>query len=253
MSKREFTIANEYRYNHSNPRRWIISHVLRYKRFIASFILASIITNTLYVLVPSLTGEAFNVVAQGGAGRGELIRIALTILAVVFCGGLVDLTARLSSEVLGKHLAADARDELYLSLLGKSQTFHNRQRVGDIMARAANDMSQLSDMIVPGCDGIVDSFTSLIITLISIGLLRPQLLLAPVLYLVVFVAALWHYSRQLQPVSNQLRDQFGKMNAVLTETVTGIEVVKSTAQEAQEQKKFQVTAQRYRDFFVRSG
>ncbi|HTD19065.1 MAG TPA: ABC transporter ATP-binding protein, partial [Ktedonobacteraceae bacterium] len=232
---------------------WIISHVLRYKRFIASFVLASIITNTLYVLVPSLTGEAFNVVAQGGAGRGELIRIALTILAVVFCGGVVDLTARLSSEVLGKHLAADARDELYLSLLGKSQTFHNRQRVGDIMARAANDMGQLSDMIVPGCDGIVDSFTSLIITLISIGLLRPQLLLAPVLYLVVFVVALWHYSRQLQPVSNQLRDQFGKMNAVLTETVTGIEVVKSTAQEAQEQKKFQVTAQRYRDFFVRSG
>jgi len=253
LSKREFTIANEYRYNHSGPRRWIISHVLRYKRFIASFILASIITNTLYVLVPSLTGEAFNVVAQGGAGRGELIRIALTILAVVFCGGVVDLTARLSSEVLGKHLAADARDELYLSLLGKSQTFHNRQRVGDIMARAANDMGQLSDMIVPGCDGIVDSFTSLIITLISIGLLRPQLLLAPVLYLVVFVAALWHYSRQLQPVSNQLRDQFGKMNAVLTETVTGIEVVKSTAQEAQEQKKFQVTAQRYRDSFVLSG
>lgn len=253
MSKREFTIANEYRYNHSGPRRWIISHVLRYKRFIASFILASIITNTLYVLVPSLTGEAFNVVAQGGAGRGELLRIALTILAVVFCGGVIDLTARLSSEVLGKHLAADARDELYLSLLGKSQTFHNRQRVGDIMARAANDMGQLSDMIVPGCDGIVDSFTSLIITLISIGLLRPQLLLAPVLYLVVFVAALWHYSRQLQPVSDQLRDQFGKMNAVLTETVTGIEVVKSTAQEAQEQKKFQVTAQRYRDFFVLSG
>jgi ATP-binding cassette, subfamily B, bacterial len=253
LSKREFTIANEYRYNHSGPRRWIISHVLRYKRFIASFILASIITNTLYVLVPSLTGEAFNVVAQGGAGRGELLRIALTILAVVFCGGVIDLTARLSSEVLGKHLAADARDELYLSLLGKSQTFHNRQRVGDIMARAANDMGQLSDMIVPGCDGIVDSFTSLIITLISIGLLRPQLLLAPVLYLVVFVAALWHYSRQLQPVSDQLRDQFGKMNAVLTETVTGIEVVKSTAQEAQEQKKFQVTAQRYRDFFVLSG
>ncbi len=252
MSKREFTIDNEHQYNRSGPRRWIISHVLRYKRFIVSFMLASIITNTLYVLVPSLTGEAFNVVTSGG-GIGQLPRIALAILAVVFCGGVVDLTARLSSEVLGKHLAADARDELYLSLLGKSQTFHNRQRVGDIMARAANDMGQLSDMIVPGCDGIVDSFTSLIITLIVIGLLKLQLLVAPLLYLVVFVIALRYYSRQLQPVSDQLRDQFGKMNAVLTETVTGIEVVKSTAQEAQEQKKFQSIAQRYRDFFVRNG
>src|SRR5258708_16611286 len=104
LSKREFTIANEYRYNHSGPRRWIISHVLRYKRFIASFILASIITNTLYVLVPSLTGEAFNVVAQGGAGRGGLIRISRTILSVGFCGGGVDLTAGLFSEGFGTRL-----------------------------------------------------------------------------------------------------------------------------------------------------
>src|ERR1700730_6636361 len=181
LSKREFTIANEYRYNHSGPRRWIISHVLRYKRFIASFVLASIITNTLYVLVPSLTGEAFNVVAQGGTGRGELIRIALTILAVVFCGGVVDLTARLSSEVLGKHLAADARDELYLSLLGKSQTFHNRQRVGDIMARAANDMTQLSNMVSPGLDIAFDSNVSLVMILIFIGSINLQLLLMPLI------------------------------------------------------------------------
>ena len=253
MSKREFTIANEYHYNRKTPVRWIISHLLCNKPFIASFLLASIITNTLYASVPIFTGIAFNAVLQGTYGASQLFRIALIILGVVLLGGIIDLSARLSTEILGKRLATDARDELYVNLLGKSQTFHNRQRVGDIMARAANDMTQLSDMIVPGVDTIVDSFTSLIITLTFIGLLDPQLLLAPVLYTVVFIITLRHYSRQLQPVSDKLRDQFGKMNAVLTETVTGIEVVKATAQETGEQRKFQQRARLYRDYFVMNG
>ena len=253
MSKREFTIANEYHYNRKNPIRWIISHLLRNKPFIVSFMLASIITNTLYASVPIFTGIAFNTVLQGTYGASQLFRIALIILGVVLVGGVVDLTARLSTEILGKRLATDARDELYVNLLGKSQTFHNRQRVGDIMARAANDMNQLSDMIVPGVDSIVDSFTSLFITLAFIGLLQPQLLLAPVLYTVVFIISLRHYSRKLQPVSDEMRDQFGKINAVLTETVTGIEVVKATAQESQEQRKFEKSARLYRDFYIKNG
>ena len=182
MSKREFTIANEYHYNRSSPIRWIISHLLRNKPFIASFMLASIITNTLYASVPIFTGIAFNAVLQGTYGASQLFRIALIILGVVLVGGIVDLSARLSTEILGKRLATDARDELYVNLLGKSQTFHNRQRVGDIMARAANDMTQLSNMIVPGVDTIFDSFTSLFITLVFIGFITPQLLLAPLLY-----------------------------------------------------------------------
>ncbi len=240
MSKREFTITNEYQYNHSSPVRWIVSHVLRYKRYIASFMLASIVTNILYACVPLLTGMAFNAVLQGAGS--QLVRFAVLILAVVLVGGVIDLMARLSAEILGKRLATDARDELYLNLLGKSQTFHNRQRVGDIMARAANDMARLSDMIVPGFDSIIDSFTSLIIVITFIGFLQPQLLLAPLLYTVVFVIALRAYSRQLRPVSDELRNQFGKMNAVLTETVSGIEVVKATAQEKQEQVKFEKKA-----------
>ncbi|HAE81966.1 MAG TPA: ABC transporter ATP-binding protein, partial [Ktedonobacter sp.] len=253
MSKREFTIANEYHYDRTTPIRWIISHLLRYKPFMGSFMLASIITNMFYASVPLFTGMAFNAVLQGTAAASQLLRIVLLILGVVVLGGIVDLSARLSTEILGKRLATDARDELYVNLLGKSQTFHNRQRVGDIMARAANDMNQLSNMIVPGVDTVFDSFTSLFITLIFIGFIQPQLLLTPLLYTIIFIITLRHYSRQLQPVSDEMRDQFGKMNAVLTETVSGIEVVKSTAQESQEQRKFARHARLYRDFFIKNG
>jgi ATP-binding cassette subfamily B protein len=253
LSKREFTVANEYRYNRSSPTRWIISHLLRNKHVAFGFMLLLIASNSLFSFISIQTGRAFNVVQLGEAGRGQLVMIAFTLLAVVILSGTTDLGARILSEITGKRFARDAREELYISLLGKSQTFHNRQRVGDIMARAANDMSALSDMVVPGFDVIFDSFVSLGSNILFIGLISPQLLLTPLLFTVMFLIALRHYSRRLNPVSDQMRDQFGVTNAILNEAVTGIEVVKATAQEAQELSKFEKNAARYRDFFVKNG
>lgn len=253
MSKREFTVAHEYHYNRSSPTRWIISHLLRNKHVALGFMLLSIASNSLFSFISIQTGNAFNTVQLGAAGRSQLILIALTLLAVVILEGITNLGARLLSEVTGKRFARDAREELYISLLGKSQTFHNRQRVGDIMARAANDMSALSDMVVPGFDIIFDSFVSLASSILFIGLLSPQLLLTPLLFTVVFLISLRHYSRRLSPVSDQMRAQFGVTNAILNEAVTGIEVVKATAQEKQELSKFETNATLYRDFFVKNG
>jgi len=50
-----------------------------------------------------------------------------------------------------------------------------------------------------------------------------------------------------------MRMRFGTLNAGLTEAVTGIEVVKSTAQEGQERDKFGKNARSYRDAAVKQG
>ncbi len=253
LSKREFTVAGEYSYNRSNPTRWIASHLLRYKHFLLGFILLTIATNALHAFISTLTGIAFNTVLKGEAARSDLLTIALTLLAVIVLQGSLDLGARFSAEILGKRLTRDSREELYISLLGKSQTFHNRQLVGDVMARASNDMTQLSDMISPGLDIIFDSFTSLAVNIIFIGFISPQLLLVPLLFTFVFFIGLRSYSRQLDPVSNAMREQFGTTNAILNEAVSGVEVVKATAQEGQEIQKFTHSARRYRDLYVENG
>jgi ATP-binding cassette, subfamily B, bacterial len=207
----------------------------------------------MYSFIAVLIGRAFNAVSDGEAGRTLLIQVALILIVLIVVETSTNLGARLSAEIIGKRFARDAREELYISLLGKSQTFHNRQRVGDVMARVANDMSQLSDMIVPGFDTVFDSFSSLSIVLLFIGLLNPQLLLVPLLFTLGFLIALRHYSHKLAPVSDSMRAEFGNTNAVLNEAVTGIEVVKASAQEEQEKNKFALHARRYRDFYVKSG
>ncbi len=251
--KREFSVADEYQYNQSGPVRWLWSHLRRYPLLIASFIITATLTNVLFAAVPRITGLAFDEILQTNPSRARLTTIALGLLAIVIVRGVIDLVNAFSIETLGQRLERDSRDELYINLLGKSQTFHNRQRVGDIMARAANDVRQLNPMMNPGVALIFESMTAIVSPLVFIAFLRVELLLAPVLWAVAYYFALRLYMRQLNPVSTAQRRQFGEMNAGLNETISGIEVVKSTVQEAQEKRNFVQNASRFRDHFVEQG
>ncbi len=252
-SKGEFTVSGAHVYDRSSPLRWILSHLARYKGFITGFLVTGLLTNVLFSAVPRLTGVAFDEVLKAQPSARRLALIALAVLGIAVVRGVLDLLSSFSVETLGQRLERDARDELYLSLLGKSQTFHNRQRVGDIMARAANDVRQLNPMMNPGVSLITESITGIITPLVFIAFIDPVLLLAPLLFVVAFGFALRDYMRRLNPVSGAIRRSFGDLNAGLNETVTGIEVVKSAVQEAGERGRFVQNASRYRDRFVEQG
>ena len=251
--KREFSIEGEHIYNRSGPVRWILSHLLRYPHFLASFLLAASLTNVLFSAIPRLGGLAFDEVLRPEPDPRRLLTIALTILGLVLVRGLLDITNSWSVETLGQRLERDAREELYISLLGKSQTFHNRQRVGDIMARATNDVRQLNPMMNPGVSLIIESMIAIIAPVTFIAFLRPELLVAPLVFVIAYGFALRRYVNQLNPVAGEQRWRFGEMNAGLTETITGIEVVKSAVQEKQERGKFVNNARRVRDLYVKQG
>jgi ATP-binding cassette subfamily B protein len=252
-NRREFSVADEHTYDRRGPVRWILSHMLRYKRYLFSFSAASTVTAALFAAIPALTGQAFNEVLKPNPDPAQLLLIALTMLGMVVLRGGTDIVNAFSIETLAQRLERDAREELYISLLGKSQTFHNRQRVGDIMARAANDVRQLNPMLNPGVALITDSMLSILMPLIFIAFIDLRLLLPPLIFLVIFAVLLHDYTRRLNPVAAEIRGRFGDLNAGLNETIAGIEVVKSAAQEAQEKRKFARNAAQVRDFYVKEG
>ena len=249
----EFSVAGAHRYNRSGAVRWIASHVWRHKLYAIGAAIGLIAANTLNSVVQRLIGLAFDALLESAPDRDRLLTITFVIVAVVVARGLLDLVGSLLAEVTGQRLERDARDELYVSLLGKSQTFHNRQRVGDLMARANNDVRQINQMIVPGLSLILDSGAALVVPIIFIGFLDWRLLAAPLLFTVAFFFALRRYVGELTPVATRERMQFGVMNSVMQEAVTGIEVVKATAQEEQERGKFESSAKAFRDAAVQRG
>lgn len=249
----EFTVAGRNRTNTTTPVRWIASHMRRCWVSVLGALAGMIGHTLLNSLVPILVGLAFTAILENPPGADRLGIIALALLGIVLLRGALDLGGSLCAEVIAKRLERDARDELYISLLGKSQTFHNRQSVGDLMARAANDVRQLNMMVNPGLSLIIDAFAGLLVPIIVIAFLDLRLLAPPLIFTVFFLIALRHYMRQLSPVSSSMRARFGLLNSDLQESISGIEVVKSTAQETQEEQKFETRATDFRDAMVEQG
>ncbi|MCA9952732.1 MAG: ABC transporter ATP-binding protein, partial [Anaerolineales bacterium] len=250
---REFKLENEYDYNRTGPVRWIVSHVIRYPWLPITVIVAAALNNFAYSAIQLLIGRAFDLIEQPNWEVATLMALAAGVFLAATAQGALGLIRNYATEFIAQRMERDSRDELYVSLLGKSQTFHGRQRIGDVMARATNDVRTLNIMFSPGLMLIVDAFMGIVAPMVLIYLLEPALLLVPLLFLIVFTITVWDYSRQLNPVSNAMREQFGVMNANLAETISGIEVVKGNAQEVQEQAKFVTDASLYRDYFVRQG
>jgi len=253
MTNREFRLENERQFNRSGPVRWIASHLALYPWLPAVAIIAALVNNFAASYIQVLIGRGFDLLNSAGWTERSLILLALAVFGSAATQALFGLTRNSSFEFMAQRVERDGRDELYVSLLGKSQTFHGRQRIGDIMARATNDVRMLNMMFSPGLMLITDSLVGLAAPFILISRIDVRLLLVPTLFLVLFVITLRDYSRRLAPVSEGLRESFGVMNAGLAEAVNGIEVVKGSAQELQESEKFMADATTYRDFAIREG
>ena len=253
MTNREFRLENEKQFNRSGPVRWIASHLAQYPWLPAVAILAAVVNNFAASYIQVLIGRGFDLLNSSDWTQRSLFLLAAAVFGSAATQALFGLARNSSFEFMAQRMERDGRDELYVSLLGKSQTFHGRQRIGDIMARATNDVRTLNVMFSPGLMLITDSLVGLVAPFVLISRIDTRLLLVPTIFLILFIITVRDYSRRLAPVSEGLRQSFGVMNAGLAETVNGIEVVKGSAEEEQEAAKFMGNATIYRDFAVREG
>jgi ATP-binding cassette, subfamily B, bacterial len=253
LAKREFTLAGERHYNRSGPLAWIASHLMQYPLFPIIGLVAATLNNFFYSMIQVVIGRAFDLISSPGWSVSALASLALTLFAIAIGQALTGLARNYSAEFVAQRIERDARDELYVSLLGKSQTFFGRQRIGDIMARATNDVHMLNLLFSPGLNLILDSMMAIIVPVFLISRIDPQLLFVPGVFLVFLALTIWDYNRRLNPITNALRDEFGTMNAGLAEAVAGIEVVKANVQERSEWYKFTQNARIYRDSYIQQG
>ena len=252
MTQREFTIANEYIYNYDSTLRWLNSHILRYPFLFLTYIIFMIAMVTSQSLSAIMVGRAFDAVIEN-RGAQALTIATLWVIATYVGYGIFDIINSQAIRILAQRVERDARDELYLSLLSKSQTFHGQQRIGDLMARATNDVQQVNQFVSPALGMAIESILSLIIPIITIITLNLNLTLVPALFLIGVTFALLRHNNRLRPVAEELRANFGLMNAGLAEAITGIEVVKGFAQEPFEEGRFSQNASAYRNSFVAEG
>ncbi len=249
----EFTLPQRRKPDRKGPVRWIFSYAQRYWYLAISMVVGAVSNAALAAVVPVYIGQAFNAINQPVPDQSVLLPIAFAIAGTQILRGLLQFMRNFSAELIGQRVERDIRDELYVSLLGKSMTFHSLQPVGDTMARATNDVREVNFLFSPGLNLVIGSAVFMLMPLIMAPRYHPSLILVPALFIIGYFLALWQYLHELSPITTDVRKAFGSLNTRLAEAIDGIETVKGMAQERNEVERFASNAGSFRDAYVRQG
>lgn len=249
----EFKLPLPYTTDRRGPIRWIFSHVLRKWQFFLILFIGAAGNAFLMGFIQMWIGQAFNAILASPPRLAEVVSYAIWIGLNAIGRGLLQFARNFGAELLAQRVERDVRNELYISMLGKSMTFHNLQPVGDTMARATNDVREVNFMFSPGFNLVIGSMLFLFVPIIMAPRYHPSLVLTPVIFVIGYGLALWNYLVMLSPITDRVRSAFGKMNERLAEALEGIETVKGASQEKAEVAIFEHNARAYRDAAVHQG
>ncbi len=249
----EFTLPQRHPTDRRGPARWLYSHFRPYWALGFMLIFGAATNGALAAVVPIEIGKAFQAILQNPPQTQLLIGFVWVILISQTIRSVLQFARNFASEWLGQIFERNIREELYISLLGKSMTFHSLQSVGDTMARATNDVREVNLMFNPGLNLVIGAGFFLVTPIFAGYAVYPDLALAPILFLITYFLSIWQYLHELGPVTTEVRKSFGKLNSRLSEALDGIETVKGNAQEKEEVSLFRKNARRFRNGFVHQG
>jgi len=160
----------------------------------------------------------------------------ILVLAVV--RGVFAFAQSYMSEKAGQSVAFDFRNDLFAKIQRLSFSYHDRNRTGQLMIRATDDVEKVRLFIGQGLLLAVQAIVLLTGALIMLLLTNLQLTLVVLPILPVAMAIFMVFGAITQPLFIKVQQKLSTLNTILQENLAGIKVVKAFAAEKKEQKRF---------------
>lgn len=213
--------------------RLIGGFVRRHWRAYVASALMLIGVAVLTVWVPRQVGRIVDgLVAQtlaGGALWRELAWLVLMGIAIYF----LRVGWRLQLFAAAYQLGVELRTRLYARLAQQGPPFFNRQRTGDLMARATNDVDAVElaagEAFLAGFDGTLTLV--LVVGMMTLGV-DWRLAAVALLPFPLMAASFWVISRRVHDAWRQSLDRFSALNEHVQETVAGVRTLRALGLEA---------------------
>ncbi|NPD89979.1 MAG: ABC transporter ATP-binding protein [Asgard group archaeon] len=234
-------------------KKWFFKHLVKEK--LLSIVL--LIFLTIYIATTSVTpffiGDIFGELAKENRSFSIILRTALLIALAGVIRAAADFVQSYMNEVLAHKVTKNVTEEFYNDMLEKSQEFHDRIKVGDIMARATYDTRQMNIFISPGLKFLFEASFTLIFSVSFMIWISPKLALLLAAALPFYIITIYDYYKKLGPVSKAQVEQNSIMNIRLQESITGIRVIRNFVKEKEEIKEFDYETDRLREINTKRG
>ena len=215
-----------------------------YKGTILVGILCILVSMAFGLLIPYMVGQAIDDLNQA-ITWDKIIYYPLVILGISLLSGIFLFLQRRLLINTSRHVEFDMRQEFYASLVDQPIEYFQSNRVGDLMARATNDLAAIRQMVGPMILYSFQAVFALAISLpimLNISVKLTLLLLIPMPLVSLTVKFL---GEQIHKRFEKIQEYFSDITARAQENLTGVRVVRAYAQEDAEIEQFQVLNREY--------
>lgn len=209
-----------------------------WKRYTVAIILLTIV-GILDVVPPKLVGDAIDEIQVGSLTREAIVHylLLLTGTTVVSYG----MTYIWMYQLFGGAFLVERklRSRFVGHLMKMTPTFFEKNRTGDLMARATNDLQAISVTAGFGVLTLIDSSIFMLTILFTMGFLVSwKLTLAAILPLPLMALLMKIYGARIHARFTEAQDAFGELNDKVLESVSGVRVIRAYVQERADENRF---------------
>ena len=208
-----------------------------YKWSLAVSVVLAVGSQAAAVAMAFLLGDALEHVIESD-DRDRLRLLVAGVLAVGLGRAALMAGRRLISGRQALAVEYDLRDALYAKLLRLSYGFYDRHQTGQLMSRATVDLQSVRFFLGYGLIFFFQHVLTIVGVVAVMYVLDWRLALAATAVTPFIVLVAYRYSRASHPVLRDVQQKMADVATAAEESIVGVHVVKSFAQERNEAAKF---------------
>ncbi|MDR1748724.1 MAG: ABC transporter ATP-binding protein/permease [Spirochaetaceae bacterium] len=205
-----------------------------------------LLVDAAQIFIPQCIRQAIDIITPGSFDARAVYKLSavIIVLALVISGGR--FLWRYFIHGSSRRIETEIRQNLFDHMITLSYDFYQRNKIGDLMARATNDLNAVRMAIGMGfvafIDGTVMSITILIIMFVQ----EPQTAAFAIIPLPVITLLILFFGSLVGKRFQRVQETYSGMSDTVQETFAGIRVVKSFVKEWWFIRKFADTNKDYR-------
>ncbi|HUC54130.1 MAG TPA: ABC transporter ATP-binding protein [Candidatus Cybelea sp.] len=167
--------------------------------------------------------------------------LGIYCLIVVLCvaiKGVLSFSARWTLIGVSRDIEFDIRNDLLKRLLILEPEFYVRNRTGELMSRATNDLNAVRMVLGPGIMYSATTISTMILAIFVMVALSPSLTLWVLLPAPVVAVAVWFFGKTIHELYEKIQAALATLTARVQENLAGVRIVRAYAQEEAEIRGF---------------
>ncbi len=224
--------------------RPLVPYLKRYRSGLLWGGLCVLFNNGIWILFPQVIRRAVDALSHG-VTRQKLLTYSLLVVAVALAKGIFQFLTRWVVIGISRDIEFDLRNDLFTHLERLSYSYYQRNRTGDIMAKATNDLNAVRMLLGPA---IMYSANTIIFTAGALAFMlaiSPKLTLYAFLPLPVASIVIQYFGRQIHERFERIQAMFSDISARAQENFSGARVIRAYVQEQAEIAAFEGANKEY--------